>query len=231
MIVGRGAPQSPEMIIFLIGIVIAIPFMILWGKYILRPIYIFLNKKIDKPIFNEKYENALAFEPRGKVAIIHSFMSFLPMLIVTYIIPELIFPGKYTLWLPGIFGIMCLYAIIHLREDIFIKAKITKNFDNTSTIEHFQHEGYSLTYFIFLGLINLVPLCVWGIDFYILYGQSKYLITIIICLIVEFLIVFPEITDKFMPFDLKTRNGWWLFLMITTLISFGVAFRIAGITY
>lgn len=41
MIVGRGAPQSPEMIIFLIGIVIAIPFMILWGKYILRPIYIF----------------------------------------------------------------------------------------------------------------------------------------------------------------------------------------------
>ena len=60
---------------------------------------------------------------------------------------------------------MCLYAIIHLREDIFIKAKITKNFDNTSTIEHFQHEGYSLTYFIFLGLINLVPLCVWGIDF------------------------------------------------------------------
>ena len=86
MIVGRGAPQSPEMIIFLIGIVIAIPFMILWGKYILRPIYIFLNKKLDKPIFNEKYENALAFEPRGKVAIIHSFMSFLPMLIVTYII-------------------------------------------------------------------------------------------------------------------------------------------------
>ena len=74
-------------------------------------------------------------------------------------------------------------------------------------------------------------MCVWGIDFYILYGQSKYLITIIICLIVEFLIVFPEITDKFMPFDLKTRNGWWLFLMITTLISFGVAFRIAGITY
>ena len=61
MIVGRGAPQSPEMIIFLIGIVIAIPFMILWGKYILRPIYIFLNKKLDKPIFNEKYENALAF--------------------------------------------------------------------------------------------------------------------------------------------------------------------------
>ena len=204
MIVGRGAPQSPEMIIFLIGIVIAIPFMILWGKYILRPIYIFLNKKIDKPIFNEKYENALAFEPRGKVAIIHSFMSFLPMLIVTYIIPELIFPGKYTLWLPGIFGIMCLYAIIHLREDIFIKAKITKNFDNTSTIEHFQHEGYSLTYFIFLELINLVPLCVWGIDFYILYSQSKYLIT---------------------------SNVLRIFLIITTLISFGVAFKIIGMSF
>lgn len=180
MIAGRGAPQSPEMIIFLIGIVIAIPFMILWGKYILRPIYIFLNKKLDKPIFNEKYENALAFEPRGKVAIIHSFMSFLPMLIVTYIIPELIFPGKYTLWLPG------------------------KNFDKTSTIEHFQHEGYSLTYFIFLGLINLVPLCVWGIDFYILYGQSKYLIT---------------------------RNGLKIFLIITIIISFGVAFKIIGMSF
>lgn len=148
--------------------------------------------------------NALAFEPRGKVAIIHSFMSFLPMLIVTYIIPELIFPGKYTLWLPGIFGIMCLYAIIHLREDIFIKAKITKNFDNTSTIEHFQHEGYSLTYFIFLGLINLVPLCVWGIDFYILYGQSKYLIT---------------------------SNVLRIFLIITIIISFGVAFKIIGMSF
>ena len=56
MIVGRGAPQSPEMIIFLIGIVIAIPFMILWGKYILRPIYIFLNKKLDKPSKEEKRE-------------------------------------------------------------------------------------------------------------------------------------------------------------------------------
>lgn len=148
--------------------------------------------------------NALAFEPRGKVAIIHSFMSLLPMLLVTYIIPELIFPGKYTLWLPGIFGIMCLYAIIHLREDIFIKAKITKNFDNTGTIEHFQPEGYSLTYFIFLELINLVPLCVWGIDFYILYGQSKYLIT---------------------------SNVLRIFLIITIIISFRVASKIIGMSF
>ncbi|MDO5822513.1 hypothetical protein [Methanosphaera sp.] len=34
-----------------------------------------------------------------------------------------------------------------------------------------------------------------------------------------------------MPFDLKTRNGWWLFLIITIIISFRVAFKIIGMSF
>ena len=34
-----------------------------------------------------------------------------------------------------------------------------------------------------------------------------------------------------MPFDLKTRNGLRIFLIITFIISFGVAFKIIGMSF
>ena len=34
-----------------------------------------------------------------------------------------------------------------------------------------------------------------------------------------------------MPFDLKTRNGLRIFLIITIIISFGVAFKIIGMSF
>ena len=221
---------DPSLVFFIICIALAIPAMILWGKYVLKPLYTFLSKKTKKPFYDGVSDIYLEFEPRGKLAIFHTILGFMPMIIVTYIIPELVFPGTYTIWLLFSLGMICMTIIIYYREDVFIKAKKTYGLDNMITIKHFQPEGYSLTYYALLSLINLWPLCFYGLSNYLDTFYTRFLVLTIICLIIEFLILFPDITDKFMPFDLKTSNGWWILLIFTTLISYGLSVRIYGMT-
>lgn len=126
---------------------------------------------------------------------------------------------------------MCLeLCIVQVRDNVFITVEKIHNEDNTITLKHFRPEGYSSSYHLLLSISILFTICPTGFNGYITTHYTRYLVLFIISLIIEFLILFPDITNRFMPFDMKTKNGYTTFAILIIVISIVLSFRIYNMT-
>lgn len=199
---------------------------LIWDMYVLKPFNIYLSNRSSKPFYDGNSTPALSFA-HGKYMVINTILLLGVFLFISFVIPELLFPGQY--YLLFAFLVLCIIfpcIIIKSRMNIFHDPQIIKISENESKIVNFKDGSYSSSYYCLLTIFNMGICFIFGILRYSIHPQAKSLIVIMICIILEFMIIFVDQTDKIMPFNMQKESGFWIFSLILALIVMGVAFRL-----
>ncbi len=200
--------------------------MLICDLYILKPFYTYVSNKADKPFYDGKIAPLFAFK-NGKYMYIHNILLTLVFCFISFVIPELLFPGKnYILGTILIIIMLLPCFIIKGRGNIFHDPEIIQVSDNYTKLVNFKDGGYSSSYYILLTIFNMMFCFVFGVLAYIMLNNFKYFLVIVFCLIFEVMIIFVDFTDKIMPFNMQKESGFWIFTLIVALSIFYIAFRL-----
>lgn len=195
--------------------------LIVWLYLFVKPFYKWLNKKLDKPIYDERKNIVLEGPEYGKPQALHNILSLIPIIFTFTVISPLIFPyfdDNYIVLLT-LLGITIPPTFLYYRDNIFIYPKKVTLEDGTVKFIHFRPEGYSFRWYVMPHIVNMFCCMVYGVSNYYFNGNINVIFLIIVCLIMELMIIFIEKTDKIFPLDLKTENGYTAFAITVFLVT------------
>lgn len=218
--------------ILVIFIMISVFVNILWLIFCITPFYTWLDRHFN--FINYKYRERWDFLSHHDIKgdgkyhmILNNYLLVLPFPIVSFIIPQILFPESiYIYGLIVFFAITVPIVITYLRENVFsFKPELIEEGDYTK-INHFHSNKYPANYTSAVSLPIVWCFIFFGLGNYLNNYNLKFLLLTIICLICEIMLLFPEKMDKILPLELTTSNGWWTFAIILMGISIASSFII-----
>lgn len=210
-----------------IFIILSLVGIALFEYFLLRPFYLYLSSKADKPFYNGKNLPSFAIK-RGKYFLLNLFLDICVIFFIMEI-PNLIYPSiLYQLaTLAIIWTIFPMIFIMHRK--VFHDPKIVKVSETQVKIVNFRPGGYPSSYYCILTLFLMISCYYFGVVQYILTLNSKFLLVILVTFVVEVTVIFIDYTDKIFPVNLQTYDGFWVYTLFTMLIVCGVGCRVMGV--
>lgn len=119
--------------------------------------------------------------------------------------------------------------IFIMHRKVFHDPEIIKVSEDQIKVVNFKPGGYPSSYYCILTFFIMMVGYGFGFFQYVLTSNSKFLMVILITFLVELSIIFIDYTDKIMPFNLQTMDGFWIYFLIALLIVCGAGSRIMEI--
>lgn len=202
-------------------IVTILPVGILWCNYILKPFYIFLNGKVEEPFYDGVSNIAVYANIHGKYNVLNNFLTMLPMTVLLPILPNCSILGPYNYkFLVFMYCAFLPSSIMDLHDDDFYHTERIIDDEKHLIVKNFSPEGYSYHYYSVSSTLIMMIGIIYGIFNYLNTLQFRFIVLMIIYMIIILMTVFPEITDKIMPFDMKTKNGYTTFAILAIMTVF-----------
>ncbi len=202
-------------------IVTMYPVTILWCNKILKPFYIFLNSKVEKPFYDGVSNIMVQGHIHGKYNILNTFLNLLPITFLLLILPNCSILGPYNYkFLVFMYCAFIPSSIMDLHDHDFYHTERILDDEKYLLIKNFSSEGYSYHYYSLLSTIIMIICIIFGVFSYLNTFQFRFIVLMGIYLIIILMTTFPEITDKIMPFDMKTKKGYTIFIIIAIMIVF-----------
>lgn len=211
-------------ILMVIGVLLSI----LWANYVLKSFLKFLNKKLNKPIYDESKDLLNDWDALGirEYAILQSILIFIPLWIILLLMPILFNDLKYILVFLILNVIVTIpYIIMEMRNDVFVH-NIKNKLDNGKyQMIIFTKKGYPINLMGLISFFNMSFCMFFGLLNYVLLGNFRFLILTFICLLIELMFLFIDYVDNFIPLDLKSKFGFVSYTAFLLIISFSLSLR------
>lgn len=209
-------------LVLVLIIVTMSPITNLWCNKILKPFYIFLNSKVEKPFYDGVSNIAVQGHIHGKYNILNTFLISLPITFLLLILPNcsILESHNYNFLVFMYYCALIPSSIMDLHDHDFYHTERILDDEKHLLIKNFSSEGYSYHYYSISSTIIMIICIIFGVFSYLNTFQFRFIVLMGIYLIIILMTTFPEITDKIMPFDMKTKKGYTIFIIIAIMIVF-----------
>ncbi|MBE6485803.1 MAG: hypothetical protein E7Z85_03045 [Methanosphaera stadtmanae] len=219
--------MESDLVLFLIllcagGIISNVIFSLIY-----KPIYRYLDSNFEFITYDDKSHplgdnNILG---KGWGTVINNLIPMSIWMIISFILPSLVL-GKteFLLGLRIFIPILIATFILYLRYDVF---KTIYELNENKNCFNNNKPAYDVGYASFFTLVIMFCFAMFGIENFIKNPLMKYLILAIICLIAEFLLIFTDKINKYLPYKILTAEEHKKFSYILMMIIIGISFLIS----